>query len=175
LTGLTIRPAAPGDTAAITAIYRPAVLTGTASFELDPPDEAEMLRRFRALVDGGFPYLAACRGADLVGYAYAGPYRPRPAYRFSAEDSIYIAPQAQGEGVGRALLEALIAECTARNFRQLIGIIGDSGHAASIGLHKSLGFVDVGIVRSVGFKHGRWLDQVIMQLPLGPGDAVPPV
>lgn len=168
---ITVRPATPADIPAITAIYRPAVLTGTASFEVDPPDEAEMTRRYRALVDAGFPYLVAEFNGRVAGYAYAGAYRPRPAYRYTVENSIYIAPAAHRQGIGRALLPELIRLCTAKGFRQMIAVIGDSGHKASIGLHAAHGFTHIGIVRSVGFKHGQWLDQVLMQLPLGPGDS----
>ena len=142
---------------------------GTASFELEPPDEAEMGRRMRALLDGGFPYLAAEAEGELLGYAYAGPYRTRPAYRFTVEDSIYIEPHAQRRGVGRALLDRLIVESEARGFRQMIAVIGDSAQAASIELHRAAGFRMVGTFENVGFKFGRWLDSVLMQRALGPG------
>jgi L-amino acid N-acyltransferase YncA len=172
---MIIRASRAQDVPQITAIYRPAVLHGTASFEIDPPDEAEMARRRRLITDAGFPYLVAEEAGRLLGYCYAGPYRPRQAYRFAVEDSIYIAPEAQGRGVGRALLSALVTQCEAMGFRQIVAVIGDSASAGSIGLHRSCGFVDGGRMRSVGFKHGRWLDQVLMQRPLGPGDATPPV
>jgi phosphinothricin acetyltransferase len=162
------------DIPAIAAIYRPAVLTGTASFELEPPDDAEMLQRFRALTEAGYPYLVAEGEGRVLGYAYAGAYRPRPAYRFSVENSIYIGADAHRRGVGRILLGALIDICTAKGYRQMIAVIGDSAQAASIGLHQSFGFRFSGTIHSVGYKHGRWLDSVIMQLPLGPGDAKPP-
>jgi L-amino acid N-acyltransferase YncA len=174
LTDITIRDAAETDISAIAAIYSPAVLHGTASFEIDPPDEMEMLRRFRAIRAGGYPYLAATRDGALVGYAYASAYRPRPAYRHTVENSIYVAPEGQRGGVGRALMAALIAECEIRGFRQMIAGIGDSANDSSIGLHRALGFELVGIARSVGWKHGRWLDHVLMQRPLGPGDSTPP-
>lgn len=174
MTAPTVRPAAETDIPAICAIYRPAVLTGTASFELEPPDDSEMLRRFRSLVGAGYPYLVAEADAQILGYAYAGPYRPRPAYRFSVENSIYVAPDAHRRGVGRILLAALIDICTRQGYRQIIAVIGDSGQSASIGLHRSFGFRFSGTVHSVGYKHGRWLDSVIMQLPLGPGDTAPP-
>lgn len=170
----TVRPATEADIPAIAAIYRPAVLTGTASFELEPPDDPEMLRRFRALTDAGYPYLVAEGDGRVLGYAYAGPYRPRPAYRFSVENSIYIASDAHRRGVGRILLEALIDICTAKGYRQMIAVIGDSAQSASIGLHRSFGFRFAGTIHSVGYKHGRWLDSVILQLPLGPGDTQPP-
>jgi phosphinothricin acetyltransferase len=167
MTGLVIRAAAPADIPAITRIYAHAVRFGTASFELEPPDEAEMARRQRALIDGGFPYLVAEADGAVVGYAYAGPYRTRPAYRFSVENSVYVAPEAHGRGIGRALLDRLIAEATARGFRQMIAVIGDSDQAASIALHHAAGFRHVGTIAAVGFKHDRWLDSVLMQRELG--------
>lgn len=176
MSALTIRPATPADVAAITAIYGHAVRHGTASFEIDPPTEAEMAHRMATLLSSGFPYLAAEAGGALVGYAYAGPYRLRPAYRFSLEDSIYIAPDAQGRGVGRALLDALLTESEARGFRQMIAVIGDSPtQVSSVALHRAAGFEMVGTLAAVGFKFGRWLDSVLMQRALGPGDTTPPV
>lgn len=163
---LTIRPSRADDIPAITAIYAPAVAHGTASFELEAPDTAEMARRRAALVDAGYPYLVAEGAEGVLGYAYAGPYRPRPAYRFTVEDSVYVAPHAHRRGVGRALLAALIEASQARGDRQMIAVIGDSAQAPSIRLHEDFGFRLVGIAREVGFKHGRWLDQVIMQRPL---------
>jgi L-amino acid N-acyltransferase YncA len=173
---VSIRPAKPQDVVAITRIYAHAVTYGTASFEIDPPDEAEMARRQEALVAGGFPFLVAEQegGTEPLGYAYAGPYRARPAYRFTVEDSIYLAPQAQQRGIGRALLEALIAEATARGFRQMIAVIGDSAQRPSIALHEALGFRLVGTFEAVGFKFGRWLDSVLMQKPLGSGASTAP-
>ena len=171
---LAIRPAAPADIAAITRIYAHAVETGTASFELTPPDEAEMARRMSALIDGGFPYLVAEVDAAVAGYAYAGAYRARPAYRFTVEDSVYVAPEAQGRGIGRALLPTLVDESVARGFRQMIAVIGDSGQAASIALHARCGFYYVGTFPHVGFKFGRWLDTVLMQRALGPGSTAAP-
>jgi phosphinothricin acetyltransferase len=171
----TIRPATPDDVAAITRIYAHAVLRGTASFELEPPDEAEIRRRLTALLDGGYPYLAYESAGRVLGYAYAGPYRPRRAYRFSLEDSIYIAPDQQGRGIGRALMTRLLAEAEARGFRQMIAVIGDSQQAASIALHRAAGFHHIGTLEAVGFKFGRWLDTVLMQRALGPGaTALPP-
>ncbi|WP_018183041.1 GNAT family N-acetyltransferase [Kaistia granuli] len=171
---LRIRPATREDIAAITAIYQHAVRHGTASFELDPPPEAEMERRFEALVTGGHPYLVAARGDRVLGYAYAGPYRPRAAYRSTVEDSIYLAPEAQGQGIGGRLLSELIEAATTAGFRQMIGVIGDSGNAASIRLHEALGFHRVGVFEKVGWKHGRWLDCVLMQRALGAGSDAPP-
>jgi phosphinothricin acetyltransferase len=174
MSAIAVRPATEADVPAIAAIYQPAVLNGTASFELDPPDQAEMLRRFKTLVDAGFPYLIAEADRAIMGYAYAGPYRARPAYRFSVENSIYVSPNAHRRGVGRILLAALIDVCTRRGYRQMIAVIGDSANSGSIGLHRAMGFRFSGTIHSVGYKHGRWLDSVIMQLPLGPGDTEPP-
>lgn len=176
MTSLSIRPATSADIPAIAAIYGDAVLNGTASWELEPPDEAELLRRFEAILAGGYPYLAAARDGRLLGYAYAGAYRPRPAYRATVENSIYIAPDAQGSGVGAALLAALIDDCAARGFRQMIAVIGD-GTGASIGsrrLHERAGFRLIGVAEKIGFKQGRWLDQMLMQKELGEGDRSPP-
>src|SRR6185436_9948872 len=139
-----VRPATPADIPAITRIYAHAVRHGTASFELEPPDEAEMTRRQRALLDAGYPYLVAEIDGSVAGYAYAGPYRTRPAYRFSVENSIYVSPQAHRRGIGRVLLDALIAECEARGYRLMIAVIGDSAQAPSIELHRAAGFRLVG-------------------------------
>ena len=169
-----IRPAAAADVGAIARIYAHAVRFGTASFELEPPDEAEMALRQRALVEAGYPYLVAEIDSAVFGYAYAGPYRHRPAYRWSVESSIYVAPEAHRRGVGRALLDALIADAERRGFRQMIAVIGDSEQVASIELHRRLGFEHIGALRSVGFKHDRWLDTVLMQRALGPRAATAP-
>lgn len=169
-----LRPCTPADVPAVQAIYAQAVREGTASFELDPPDLAEMLRRHAGLIGAGHPYLVADLGGRVAGYAYAGPYRARPAYRASVENSVYVAPAAQGRGLGRRLLAALIDEAALRGFRQMIAVIGDSGNAASIGLHAALGFRHAGVLRAVGWKHGRWLDTVLMQRALGSGDAAAP-
>ena len=171
---LLIRAAAAADIPAITAIYDHAVRHGTASFELEPPDAAEMARRRQALVDGGYPYLVAEADGAVVGYAYAGAYRPRPAYRFSVEDSVYVAPALHRRGVGRALLDRLVAEAEQRGFRQMIAVIGDSAQLPSIELHRAAGFRLIGTVEHVGHKFGRWLDTVLMQRALGPGAAAPP-
>ena len=172
---VAIRPAKTSDIPAITRIYKHAVEHGTASFELTPPDEAEMARRMSDLTGKGYPYLAGEIDGALAGYAYAGPYRARPAYRLTVEDSVYIAPDRHRRGIGRALLAALIEAAAARGFRQMIAVIGDSPRqAASIGLHEALGFHHVGILQDVGFKHGRWLDSVLMQRELGTGAKTAP-
>lgn len=171
---IRIRPALPTDIPAITGIYRPAVLEGTASFELDPPDNAEMRRRYDAIVNSSFPYLVAEQDGRVIGYAYANAYRPRPAYRFTVEDSIYIAPGVQRAGIGSRLLAEVIRITTQAGYRQMIAIIGDSAQHASIGLPRRAGFHFAGTIHSVGYKHGRWLDGVIMQRALGDGDATPP-
>jgi phosphinothricin acetyltransferase len=169
-----IRPAAPADIAAITAIYAGAVRHGTATFELEPPDAAEMRRRYDALRAQGFPYLVAERDGRIAGYAYAGPYRPRPAYRFTVENSVYLDPAAQRRGIGLALLTDLIGRCEQRGLRQMIAVIGDSANTASIALHRRAGFAMIGTHPNVGFKFGRWLDTVMMQRALGEGGATPP-
>jgi phosphinothricin acetyltransferase len=176
MTTLSIRPATAADIPAITAIYAHAVLHGTASWEIDPPGEDEMLRRQEAILAGGYPYLVAERDGALVGYAYASAYRPRPAYRSTVENSIYIAPAAQGLGVGAALLAALMQACAERGFRQMIAVIGDAtgGSVGSRRLHERAGFRLIGVAEKIGFKHGRWLDQMLMQKELGEGDSTPP-
>lgn len=171
---MNIRPASFSDISTITRIYAHAVTTGTASFELDPPDQGEMTRRMRAVLDGGFPYLVAEVDGTVVGYAYASSYRTRPAYRFTVEDSVYVAPQAQRRGVGRALLISLVEACAALGFRQMIAVIGDSNQAASIGLHRACGFEHVGNLRNIGWKFDRWLDTPLMQRALGAGATTPP-
>jgi L-amino acid N-acyltransferase YncA len=174
MSDISIRAASPADIPAITQIYAHAVRHGTASFELEPPDEAEMMRRQRALFDGGYPYLVAEIGGAVMGYAYAGPYRTRPAYRFTVENSIYIAPEAHRRGLGRVLLEALIAECETRGYRLMIAVIGDSAQTPSIELHRAAGFKMIGALEAVGYKFDRWLDSVLMQRPLGKGSSAPP-
>ncbi|MEH6726266.1 MAG: N-acetyltransferase family protein [Hyphomicrobiales bacterium] len=169
-----ILPPIPADLPFLQAIYSEAVLNGTASFELEPPDLAEITRRYHALVDQNFPYFVAKNAVGkLLGYAYAGPYRPRMAYRFTVEDSIYIAPEAQGLGVGRALLAKLVDDATEKGFRQMIAVIGDSQHTASIALHERLGFAHIGVFRDIGWKQNRWLDSVLMQKSLGSGAHMP--
>ena len=174
MSAVSIRPATLADIPAITRIYAAAVNTGTASFELEAPTEAEMTRRMTALLDSGHPYIAATVGGALAGYAYAGPYRPRPAYRFAIEDSIYVDQTTHRRGIGRVLLKHLIEESERRGFRQMVAIIGDSANAASIELHRAMGFRMVGNFENVGFKFGRWLDSVMMQRALGPGASTNP-
>lgn len=170
---MIIRACHPSDIPEIADIYRHAVLTGTASFEIEPPDPAEMGTRHAALVGGGYPYLVAARHGRLAGYAYAGPYRARPAYRATVENSVYVAPDAQRAGIGRALLAALVDATAERGFRQMVAVIGDSGNLPSIRLHESAGFAHAGVLRAVGWKHGRWLDSVLMQRAVGPGASEP--
>jgi phosphinothricin acetyltransferase len=171
-----VRPVEAADLAAIQAIYAHHVLYGLASFEEVPPDTAELTRRWRAIAEASLPYLCATgvAGGAILGYAYAGPYRPRSAYRFSVEDSVYVAPGQTGRGVGRALLKRLIEACTDLGKRQMIAVIGDSGNAGSIALHRACGFELTGTFRAIGFKHGRWVDSVLMQRALGPGDTTLP-
>jgi phosphinothricin acetyltransferase len=164
-----IRPTRPADLAAIHAIYADEVRNRTASWELEPPDLEEMQRRYAAIVDAGYPYFVAEAEGGVVGYAYASAYRPRKAYRFTVENSIYVAPGQQGKGIGKTLLRALMDECADRGFRQMIAVIGDSGNLASRALHASLGFALIGVAPALGYKNGRWLDQVLMQAPLGTG------
>lgn len=159
----------------MTEIYADAVRNGTASYELEPPSEGEMAARFAALEAGGYPYLAAQVGGEVVGYAYAGPFRPRPAYRFVVEDSIYLSPAARGRGLGALLLGRLIEEATALGFRQMIAVIGDGrADSASVRLHEKMGFRHSGRLEGSGYKQGRWLDTVFMQLAMNGGNAVPP-
>ena len=169
MSSLEIRPAAAADFPAITEIYEHAVRYGTATFELIPPDLAEMTRRFEVLMDGGFPYLVAALEGGVVGYAYAGAYRPRPAYRFTVENSVYLQPAIHRRGIGMQLLQRLIAESEQRGFRQMIAVIGDSANAGSIGVHTRCGFQMIGTHPAVGFKFSRWLDTVMMQRALGEG------
>lgn len=169
-----LRDARPEDLPAITAIYAHHVRTGTASFETEPPVESEMRERFEAIRSKGLPWLVAERGGRVAGYAYAGPYRARFAYRFTLEDSIYVDPACVRAGVGRALLARLIAACEAAGARQLVAVIGGSDNEASIRLHAEQGFEAVGLLRAAGWKHGRWVDSVLMQRALGEGGATPP-
>jgi L-amino acid N-acyltransferase YncA len=164
-----IRPASAADLPFITGIYDHAVRQGTATFEIVPPDLAEMTRRFDGLMDGGFPYLVAALDGRVAGYAYAGAYRPRPAYRFTVENSIYLQPSIHRQGIGLQLLQRLIAESEARGYRQMIAVIGDSANAGSLGVHTKCGFQMIGTHPDVGFKFGRWLDIVMMQRALGEG------
>lgn len=169
-----IRPAAKSDMTAIQAIYAREVLHGTASFELESPDVDEICRRWETVAALGLPYLVAEDDDMLLGYAYASLYRPRPAYRFTVESSIYLHENAQGRGLGVPLMEAVISACTAQNYRQMVAVIGNSGHRASIRLHEKLGFEPAGLFRNVGWKHGQWLDSVLMQRALGDGAASAP-
>ncbi len=173
---VTIRSATDVDMDAVAAIYAHHVLHGRASFETDPPDVAEIRLRHHDVVAKGLPYLVAVSAAgDVLGYAYAGTYRPRAAYADTVENSVYLRPDAIGQGIGRGLLAALIAACEARGLRQMIAVVGDSANEASIRLHKKLGFRRVGVLRDVGFKHGVWLDSVLLQRSLGDGSSTPPM
>ena len=169
-----LRPAQLTDLPAIHSIYAHHVLHGLASFEEEPPSVDEMGRRYRDITGRGLPYLVAEYGLDVAGYGYCAPYRARSAYRYALEDSVYVRHDMTGRGVGKALLDELIVRCEVLGYRQIIAVIGDSGHAASIGVHAACGFLRVGTLRSVGFKFGRWVDSVLMQRPLGPGDASRP-
>lgn len=171
---MIVRPAAPHDADALAAIYGHHVRHGFGTFEEAAPDAAEMERRRGAIAERGLPYLVAEADGQVLGFAYAGPFRPRHAYRYTVEDSVYVAPEAVGRGVGRTVLSAVLDACAGLGVRQVVAVIGDSQNAASIGLHRSLGFVDAGMGRSFGFKHGRWVDVVWMQKALNGGDATPP-
>jgi L-amino acid N-acyltransferase YncA len=174
MSSLEIRPAIAADLPFVTEIYDHAVRYGTATFELIPPDLAETTRRFGVLTEGGFPYLVAALEGRVVGYAYAGAYRPRPAYRFTVENSVYLKPAIHRRGIGLKLLQRLITESEARGYRQMIAVIGDSANAGSIGVHTRCGFEMIGTHPDVGFKFGRWLDTVMMQLALGEGGVTLP-
>jgi L-amino acid N-acyltransferase YncA len=170
-----IRDSLPADVPAITAIYGHSVLHDNASFELEPPDAAEIARRRDALLQAGFPHLVAEDAAgQVVGYCSAGTYRSRPGYRFTVENSVYVAPDCQGQGIGRALLPRLIDRCEQSGFRLMVAVIGDSANHASIRLHASCGFRHAGVLPNIGWKHGRWLDSVLMVRPLGLGASKPP-
>src|SRR5260370_29555040 len=174
MSSVEIRPASAADLPSVTDIYEHAVLHGTATFELIPPDLAEMTRRFKTLMDGGFPYLVAVLEDRVAGYAYAGPYRPRPAYRFTVENSVYLQPAVHRRGIGLQLMVRLIAECDARGYRQMIAVIGDSANAGSIGVHAKTGFQMIGTNPNVDLKFGRWLHTVMMQRTLGDGATTVP-
>ncbi len=169
-----IRPATPEDAAVIADIYADAVLNGAATFELEPPGPDEMARRMNDVAAGGYPWLVAASAATVVGYAYAAPYHRRPAYRWTVEDSVYIAPDQKGRGIGRALLEAVIAISQEKGYRQMVAVISDDKSMASVALHRGCGFAEVGRLPAVGWKHGRWLATIFMQRPLGAADAQPP-
>jgi phosphinothricin acetyltransferase len=171
---LLIRPSTDADVPRLAVIYGQSVLHGTGTFELDAPDAAEMARRRDAVLAADWPWLVAESTGVVVGFAYAAPFRPRRAYRWCIEDSIYLDAGARGRGVGRALLAELVARCTALGARRMLAVIGDSANAASIGVHRACGFVPAGVLEACGWKLGRWLDVVMMQRPLGAGDAAPP-
>ena len=171
---MLVRPAAPQDLPAIHAIYAHHVLHGLASFEAVPPPLDEMRRRFEEVTRSGLPYLAAEERGEVLGYGYCSLYRTRSAYRYTLEDSIYVKEGNQRKGIGKAVLAQLIERCTALKYRQITAVIGDSANAGSIAVHASLGFVRAGNLRSTGFKFGRWVDSVLMQLPLGEGDGTKP-
>jgi phosphinothricin acetyltransferase len=173
-TPLLIRPSAASDIPAITAIYAWNVLNGTGTFELEAPDDAEMGRRRDDVLAKGLPWLVAERDGIVLGYAYANHFRPRPAYRYCVEDSIYLDPHAQGQGFGKLLLAELVSQCVARGTRQMLAVIGDSANTGSVGVHRALGFEHTGVMKAAGWKFDRWLDVVIMQRALGRGDSSAP-
>jgi phosphinothricin acetyltransferase len=171
---MDLRDAAPGDLPAITAIYAHHVLHGTGTFEEHPPDEADMARRIAAVQDEGRPWLVAEENGQVLGFAYLTQYRPRSAYRYAGEDSVYVRDDIRGQGVGKALVAALLRRGEECGFRQVFAVIGDSENVGSIGLHVSLGFRQIGLMRSAGAKFGRWIDVVTMQRAIGRGDRDPP-
>lgn len=170
-----IRPSTDADIPAITAIYAHHVLHGTGTFEVDPPSQDDMRQRRADVLTKGLPYLALEEDGQVIGFAYCNWFKPRPAYRFSAEDSIYLATGLQGKGLGRALLAELCLQAEKAGVRQMLAVIGDSGNAGSIGVHKAMGFRHTGVLQSCGWKFGRWLDAVLMQKALGHGDQCSPV
>lgn len=170
---LLIRPSSPDDLPAITSIYAEAVLHGTGTFELDVPDAAEMARRRDDVLSKGLPWLVAQAEGRVLGYAYANHFRPRRAYRFCLEDSIYLHPDARGRGLGRLLLAELVGRCEAAGARQMLAVIGDAANVGSIGVHAALGFEHTGVLKAAGWKFGRWLDVILMQRSLGVGAALP--
>ncbi len=169
-----IRQFSEHDIGAVTAIQAEAVSSGYGRFAYEPADESEMLRRISRLKDGGYPCLVAELGSEIAGFCFAGPYRPRPGYRWTVENSVYVSPELQGVGIGKQLLDKLISVCTELGYRQMITVIGDSANTGSIKLHEACGFVANGTLKDVGYKHGRWLDVVIMQLTLGEGSKTKP-
>ena len=167
---VSLRNASTDDLSHITTIYRDSVLNGTASYEITPPTEKEMAARFQAIREKGYPYIVAeDETGAFLGYAYASSFRTRPAYRWMVEDSIYLAPQARGRGVGRLLLDTLVESCQTLGFRQMIAVIGGA-HPASVAVHRAAGFTEVGLLKGTGYKHGRWLDTMLMQKALGDGN-----
>lgn len=171
---MIVRPAGPGDAGAIAALYAHHVLHGTGSFEETPPTPEVMAGRMADVAARGLPWFVAEKDGRLLGYAYAAPFRLRAAYRFTAEDSVYVAPDAMGRGVGKAVLSAVVQACRAAGLRQLLSVIGGSDNLASIALHESLGFSPVGVTPALGWKHDTWLDVVWMQLPLNGGSGTAP-
>jgi phosphinothricin acetyltransferase len=171
---VTIRPSRDDDVAAIAAIYAHHVLHGVASFEEVPPEEEEIARRRQAIIERGLPYLVAERSGRVVGYCYAGPFRPRIGYRFTLEDSVYVDANEVGRGIGRQLLEQVVARCSQLGYRQMVAVIGGRETVPSIKLHERCGFAHIGVLPAVGFKFGRWIDIVMMQRALGPGAASMP-
>jgi L-amino acid N-acyltransferase YncA len=172
--GIEIRSSNDGDIAAIAAIYRHHVLHGLASFEDVPPEPYEVARRRSDILARGLPYLVAERSGRVLGYCYAAPYRPRSAYRFTLEDSIYLDEAERGRGLGRALLATLLDRCTELGYRQMVAVIGGSDTWPSIRLHATLGFTRIGVLPAVGFKFGSWVDIVLMQRALGCGATTAP-
>ncbi len=170
---IVIRPSTAADLDAVTRIYAWNVQHGTGTFEVEPPDRAEVERRRADVLAKGLPWLVLESAGAIAGYAYANQFRPRPAYRFCLEDSVYLAPETTGRGFGRLLLAELVARCEAAGARQMLAVIGDSANAASIGVHRALGFVPTGTIKAAGWKFDRWLDVVVMQKALGGGDATP--
>ena len=170
-----IRPSRDEDITAITAIYTHHVLHGTGTFETEPPSAADMANRRADVLSKGLPYLVAEEDGEILGFAYGNWFKPRPAYRYSVEDSVYLAPGLDRKGLGRALLAELLAHCEAAGIRKVMAIIGDSANAGSVGVHRALGFTQVGIVEACGWKFGAWRDIVIMQKTLGPGSSEPPI
>jgi L-amino acid N-acyltransferase YncA len=166
---VAIRPTSPGDLDAVGEIYAHHVRTGVATFELTPPDRAELLQRLRTVIALGLPFLTATLDGEIAGYAYCTPWKTRPAYQHTVEDSVYVAPHALGRGVGGGLLDALLEECARCGVREVIAVIVDADGAASLALHRNRGFVDVGRLSAVGFKHGRWLDTLLLQRSLTGG------
>lgn len=171
---LLIRPSTSADLPAITAIYAWNVLHGTGTFELDPPDQAEMTRRRDDVLSKGLPWLVVERDGVVLGYAYANHFRPRKAYRFCVEDSVYLAADAKGQGLGRLLLAELMARCEAAGSRQMLAVIGDSANLGSIGVHRTLGFEHIGVLKAAGWKFDQWRDVVMMQKALGQGGSSDP-
>lgn len=169
-----IRPCSVDDLAAVHAIYRESVENAVASWELSPPGIDEMRRRYEEIVRGNWPWIVVELDGLVAGYAYAGPFKTRGGYRYTVESSIYVAPPAQGRGLGRALMETLIDVCTERGFRQMVAVIADTGNGSSVGLHRALGFRKVGALPALGYKFGEWRDLVLMQLALGEGDTTLP-